>query len=211
VNGTDYTIDYVNGTVTILSTGSDPAALTVDVSAGGSFGAGPNPPGYYSPGGFKMSFDYVTQGKDIFGDTVETTGEILREIERGTVMAINISGDEVIRSETTGANLIETIVFLGQSLLHDDTAAIRSSIGRIDDSYQNILSAEARNGSRMNRIETTLNRNDEQSNETTRLQSEIEDAEMTDTITDFSLAETVYNAALKSAAMVLQPSLADYI
>jgi flagellar hook-associated protein 3 FlgL len=211
INGTDYTIDYVNGTISILSTGSDPAALTVDVSAGGAFNAGPTPPGYYSPNGFAITFDHVTQGKDIFGDTVETAGNIYREVERGTTMAINITGDEIIRDAATGTDLIETLVSLGQSLYNNDRNAIRQSIGAIDNSFQNILSAEARNGSRLNRIETTLSRNDEQVTETTRLQSEIEDAEMTDTITDFSLAETVYNAALKSAAMVLQPSLADYI
>jgi flagellar hook-associated protein 3 FlgL len=211
INGTDYTIDYVAGTITILSTGSDPAALSVDVSAGGAFGAGPNPPGYYSPDGFAITFENVTKGKDIFGDTVETTGLIYREVEQGTIMAINITGDELIRNADTGTNLIETLVFLGQSLYNNNRDGINDSIGKIDDSFQNIMSAEAKNGARMNRIEATLFRNDEQLTETIRLQSEIEDAEMTDTITDFSLAETVYNAALKSAAMVLQSSLVDYM
>jgi flagellar hook-associated protein 3 FlgL len=209
VEGQDYTLDYVTGEITILATGYDPLALTVDVSEGGLFTAGPM--GYYSPNGFAISFDYVSRGKDIYGDTVESTGEVLREVEQGIVTPINISGDELVRDPATGTNLIETLVRLGEALLYSDTGGITNAIGEIDSSFQTILAAESKNGARINRFDTTLERNDEQYTETTRLQSELEDADFTDTITDFSLAETVYNAALQSAARVIQPSLLDFL
>jgi len=206
VEGQDYTVDYVNGTITVLSTGFNPAALLADLSDGGTF-AGPN----YALNGFLMTFDYISKGKDIYGDTIETTGDILREIEQGTAVPINITGDELIRNARTNTNLIETLLRFGQSLIHNDRTGIGNSITSIDDSFQNILAAAAKNGARINRMETTLERTDQQNTETTRLQSELEDADMTDTITNFSLTETIYNAALKSAARIIQPSLLDFL
>ncbi|MBD3393024.1 MAG: flagellar hook-associated protein 3 [Chitinivibrionales bacterium] len=206
VEGRDYTVDYAAGTITILSTGTDPAALAVDVSDGGTF-AGPN----YDINGFRLTFEHVTKGTDIYGDEVENTGDVLREVEEGIVTPINISGDELIKNNETGTNMISELIRFGQSLLQSDTGGIENAIGRIDDHFQVILAAEAKNGARVNRFETTLERNEQQYVESTRLQSELEDADLTDTITDFSLAETVYNAALKSAARVIQPSLVDFL
>lgn len=197
IEGTDYTINYADGTITPLH-----PDLAVDVSPGA---------GEYQPGRFDIRFDYIAQAVDIYNDPISISGDILREIEPGVTMPINVSGEELVHDVRTGTDLFETIIRLGQALQTNERPVIQQSIGSIDVSFQNILSAQAKNGARMNRFELTLDRNDMQTTETTRLQSELEDADFADTVTKFSLAETVYNAALKSAGRIIQPSLANFL
>ncbi len=201
VEGVDYTIDYVNGTITPLN-----GALAVDVSDGGTLG-GPN----YQMGGFDIAFEYVSEGRNIYGEVVDHNGDILREIESGIVVPINITREELMYDPSSGTHMIDAVVRFGQSLGTNDTQGIRRAIGEIDTVFTTILEAQSKNGSRINRLETTLSRNEMQHNEATRLQSELEDAEYAETVTEFSLMETVYNAALRSASRILQPSLANFL
>ncbi|MBD3322066.1 MAG: flagellar hook-associated protein 3 [Chitinivibrionales bacterium] len=201
VEGQDFTIDYVSGAITPLN-----PLLAVDVSDGGTF-AGPN----YSSGGIQFTFEYVGRGRDIYGDPVVSDGDILREIESGITMPINIPAGELTQDDATGLNTMETIIRLGQRLIESDTQQIENQIGEIDVVLKTLLAAQTKNGSRMNRFDSTLNRNELQFNETTRLQSTLEDAEYADTVMRFSLLETVYNAALKSASHIIQPSLVNFL
>lgn len=209
VEGTDYTIDYVNGTITILATSPNLADLSVDVLNG--IHAGPPPVNNYSVDGFNITFNYLSRGKDIFGDTVAIDGDVLREIEAGVVMPININGQELTYDHTTNTDLFDVIIGLGQDLLQNNRAGIESGIGRIDITMKNLLAAQSKNGARVNRFETTLERNELQYTETTRQQSELEDADFAETASNFSLTETVYNAALQSAARVIQNSLVNFL
>jgi flagellar hook-associated protein 3 FlgL len=201
VEGVDYTVDYINGTITPLN-----AALAVDISDGGTF-SGPN----YQPGGFAITFDRVGRGKDVFGNTVSNSGDILREIEQGITMPINIPGDELVVNSATGTNMITNLILFGQNLLQNNRTGITNAISDIDNIFQAILNSQAKNGARINRFEATQERNELQVTESNRLRSELEDADMAEAATKFSLMETVYNAALKSAARAIQPSLVDYL
>ncbi|MFW5775508.1 MAG: flagellin, partial [Chitinivibrionales bacterium] len=202
VENRDYTVDYASGSITLLSTGPHAATLVDDMSPGS---AG------YQNGALKMTFDYVDRGRNVYGDIVSLDGAISREIEAGIIMPINITGNEILEDPATGVNTLETLIDFGQSLQQNNRAGIQSSIGRIDNVMQLLLGAQSTNGSRMNRFEITLERNEIQSTETSRRQSELEDADYAETVTEFSLAQTVYNAALQSAAKVIQPSLADFL
>jgi flagellar hook-associated protein 3 FlgL len=201
VEGRDYTVDYVNGTITPLVAG-----LVADVSDGGTF-AGPN----YQPGAFSITFDRVGRGKDVFGTTVANTGNVYREVEVGIVAAINISGDEVTVNAQTGTDMVASMVRFNQNLLQNNRQGISDAIDDIDNVLKAVLNVQAKNGARVNRFETTQDRNETQNTEATRLQSDLEDADLAEVATKFSLMETVYNAALKSAARAIQPSLTDYL
>jgi flagellar hook-associated protein 3 len=193
----DYTIDYVNGTITPIN-----AALAVTMAPGTA---------NYALGALSMTFDYVSRGKDVFGNTVANTGNVQRAIENGVTSPINIGGDELIVNPQAGIDMIGTMIRFQQSLLNNNQPGINTAIGEIDKTNQAILSAQSKNGARINRFETTLSRNENQSTETTDLISKLEDADMADAATKFSLMNTVYNAALKSAAMTMQHSLVDYL
>jgi flagellar hook-associated protein 3 FlgL len=197
LENTDYTIDYVNGTITLIN-----PALAQDVTPGTA---------NYAFGQFKITCDYLAPGKDIYGSAVSNRGQILREIETGITMAINISGDEFLNDPTTGSNLLGTIISLGQDLLQNNRDGIAAAIDRIDQVFSAVLSTQAKNGARINRFDTTLSRNEGQFTNTTELQANLEDAEMTKTITDFMNTQNVYNAALKTAAGVIQQSLVNFL
>ncbi|NLE01129.1 MAG: flagellar hook-associated protein FlgL [Fibrobacter sp.] len=197
VEGTDYQIDYESGSITILN-----AALALDVTPGGT---------EYEINRVKMNFDFITRGKDIYGNTVSNWGSIQREIESGITMQINITADELTTDTTSGYSLIGTMIRFGQSLLRSNQAGIEAAIGELDYVFSAVLSAQSKNGARMNRFDTTLDRNEDQYTETTSLKSELQDAELAQTISDFLLNQNVYDAALKSASKIIQPSLVNYL
>jgi flagellar hook-associated protein 3 FlgL len=199
--GTDYTVDYVNGTITPLN-----AALATDVSDGGTF-SGPN----YTSGGVAITFEYVGEAKDIYGNTVSNTGDVSRTIENGNTAVINISGDELTKNSDDGTDLIDSMIKLEESLLNNDTDGIESGITNIDSAMECISSSQSKNGAMINRFESVLSRNQSQITETTSLISDIEDVDTATAATDYSLKQTVYEAALKSAASILNLSLFDYL
>ncbi|MBD3419443.1 MAG: flagellar hook-associated protein 3 [Chitinivibrionales bacterium] len=194
--GTDFAIDYVNGTITPLN-----VALLQDVSAGAN----------YSDTGFVINFDHIGQGTNIYGEPVGSTGDVLREIEEGQTMAINIPVEELTTDYENGVTLLPTLIQFNQDLLNNNRPGIQSNIARIDRAFQTLLSAQSKNGARINRFETTLERNENQNTEAQRLQAKLEDAEFAETVARFALLENVYNAAVKSGASIIQPSLVNFL
>ena len=197
VEGADFTVDYVNGTITPLN-----AALAANMSPGT-----PN----YAAGALKMTFDYVSRGKDVFGNTVGNTGSVMREIANGVTAQINIGGDELTVNSQDGVDMMGAMIRFEQNLMNNNTQGINAAIGEIDDTNQSVLSAQTQNGARINRFQTTLTQNENQNTQTTGLISDLEDVDMADAATKFSTMNTVYQAALKSAAMTMQHTLADYL
>ncbi len=74
-----------------------------------------------------------------------------------------------------------------------------------------MLSAQSKNGARINRFETTLDRNMEQFTSTSEIQSQLADTDLADAVMKYSTAENVYNAALKSAAVIIKQSLVNFL
>lgn len=204
IEGTDFTIDYANGAITPLN-----AALAVDVSEGGLFEAGPL--GRYSSAGFSITFEHVARGRDIYDDPVVFAGDILREIETGITMPINTTVGNMFDDLDTGINLLDTLITFGQDLVQNNRSQMQTAIGNIDIGFRTLLAAQSRNGARVNRFETTRDRNERQNSEATRLLSQLEDADFAETAMNFSLAETTYNAALKSGAHIIQQSLVNFL
>jgi flagellar hook-associated protein 3 FlgL len=193
----DYQVDYEAGTLTILN-----PALLLDGTPGG-----PN----YDISQLNLNFDYLTVGTDIYGQSVSSNGIVSREIESNTDMQINISAEELLTDNSSGTTLIGTLLRFGQNLLRNNNAGIETAITEIDTVFNSVLSAQSKNGARINRLETTLSRNENQYSETVSLQSELQDAEMAETVSKFMVTQNVYNAALQSAAKIIQPSLANFL
>jgi len=197
IENVDYTIDYKNGKLTLLSTD-----LLADVSPGTA---------NYASGQFNIQFDYVTRGNDIYGNPISTYGVIEREIESGISMPINISADELFTDKKSGIDMIGTLIRFGQHLIQNNQSGIETAIDELDSIFSSLLSAQSENGASINRFETTLDRNEKQHTESVGLLSEIEDTEMAETVSKYMMAENVYNAALKTAARIIQPSLVNFL
>ncbi len=81
----------------------------------------------------------------------------------------------------------------------------------LEASFNQILGAQSENGSKVNLFFTSRDRNESQQVETTRIQSQLEDADYSEVISQYSVSQTVFNAALQSTAKIMQSSLANYI
>jgi flagellar hook-associated protein 3 FlgL len=201
--GTDYTVDYLDGTITALS----PNAITL---MGQDFRPStPANPNYSPTVGLQMNFEYVGKSKDIYGNNVSTDSKILREIESGVVVKVNTSYADLQVDSST--DIISSLIELGSGLRGDNKTTIKNSMDNIDKSFNKLLSAMSENGAKLNLFEGTLDRNDQKQISFSKAQSELEDADYSEVVADFSVAETVFNAALQSSAKIMQNSLADFI
>jgi flagellar hook-associated protein 3 len=181
--GTDYKVDYVNGTITYLTNNA------VTQAAGG---------------GIDLNFDWIRRAEE------DLSGDILRQIDDSVVAKVNVTADDVFGSNTE-TDTFEAIIKLLQGLHANEQNNISDSISEIDEVLERTLSAVAVIGSRANQMDGSIDRIGEKVIETTRLQSNIEDLDFAKAISDFTLHEAVYNASLQSAARVLQPTLSDFI
>ncbi|HOL92687.1 MAG TPA: flagellin, partial [Clostridiales bacterium] len=66
-------------------------------------------------------------------------------------------------------------------------------------------------GARINRLELTMNRMLNDITNFTRLMSENEDVDMTETIMNLKNEENVYRASLAGGARIIMPSLVDFL
>jgi flagellar hook-associated protein 3 FlgL len=198
--GVDYSIDYLNGTITDLTgslTGTDFTPTAV-----------PNP-NYAPTTGLQFSFEHVTKSKDVYGNNINTDSKILREIDSSVRIKINTSyADLQIDSKT---DMISSLIALGSALKGNDKAGINAAMDNIDTSFNRVLSSQSSNGAKMNLFESTLTRNEYKQIDISSHQSLLEDADYSEVVSDFSVAQTVFNAALQSTASIMQSSLVDFI
>lgn len=199
----DYEMDYSTGQITLLSAAAV-TALGHDFTPGnGNYGDGT------TANNIQIEFDYASESKDIYGREINTDSNIYREIESGVKVAINTTyADFTVDNDV---NAITSMVKLGDALLSSDQPGIRDAMDDIDTSFNRLLSAQSENGARVNLFDTTRTRVEDQQIETSRVQSEMEDADYAEVISDYSVAQTVFDAALQSTAKIMQSSLANYI
>ena len=129
-------------------------------------------------------------------------------------LMINNDGVERVASKlgiTGAADVLGSMMLLTQALRDDDSEIVQSLVGTMGDALTVVLNERAAAGAKVIHMETTLNRLEEYEVYYTKLLSDVEDADLTKLITDLAMQENAYNAALNSAAKILQPSLLDFI
>ena len=92
-----------------------------------------------------------------------------------------------------------------------DHDAVNDIIAELDLDTNNLLRVRADVGARVNRIELTANRLDNDNINFTKLMSENEDVDMAETIMNLKNEENVYRASLAGGARIIQPSLVDFL
>jgi flagellar hook-associated protein 3 FlgL len=92
-----------------------------------------------------------------------------------------------------------------------DHAKISELIGNLDIDMNNLLRVRADVGARQNRLDLTSNRLDNDTLNFTKLMSENEDVDMSETIMNLQNEENVYKASLAGGAKIIQPTLVDFL
>ncbi len=109
------------------------------------------------------------------------------------------------------SDMVGSFYVLANAMENNDTEAIGSLLDNFDLSIDHVLNSRAVNGSKGVRLESTLNRLYSQEFMFTERLSELEDADLTKVITDLSIYENNYQAALMASAKIIQPSLLDFL
>lgn len=130
-------------------------------------------------------------------------------IDKDTFIPVNIPGDEAFIFN--GETFMEIANDLKNALLSNDIGAIRDSLEKINGSFVVLEKVVADIGARMNRLEDQINRLEDSLFSLKEALSVTEDADIAETVTEYSKAELALQALRQTAARGLYQSLFDFL
>ncbi len=115
-------------------------------------------------------------------------------------------------ARVSGGSLFDMVISLRNELFKGDVVDIGgSALKGIDAGINNLLSARAEIGSINERLKGVGDRISQEIPQVTQQLSRVTDIDMAKSITDLKMLEYTHQAALQTAAKVLQPTLMDYL
>lgn len=147
---------------------------------------------------------------------ISNNEEIRFEIGIGDDINVNVPGSDLFNRGATGeqnskCRFIDTFDRVIEAMESGDNAQISNLLKEIDLEIDNMLRVRAGLGARMNRVELTSNRLDDDYVNFTKLMSLNEDVDIAEAIMNLFNEQNVYQASLSTTARVIQPSLVDYL
>jgi flagellar hook-associated protein 3 FlgL len=174
---------------------------------------------------------------DLGDPTLVTVGDLLDRINisgldltasinasgRG-IQIVNDDSDQSLMVEEVGdgraakdmglfgaADMMGSVLLLANTLNRNDQEGAGILLQNLDDAIQHLLRYRGLVGSQTIRLETTAGRLTNQDFNFTELLSEVEDADMTELVTQLATQETSYQASLMASSKIIQPSLLDFL
>lgn len=130
-------------------------------------------------------------------------GQIEFEIGVNVTMAVNMKGKEIFERLFT---------VLGE--LHSDLTngvSTDASMGKLDESLDNVLRHVSELGGKQNRVELAQERLKDLTLNLKKIRSEAEDLDYAEAIMNLKMEEFAYRTALSVGARIIQPSLIDFL
>jgi flagellar hook-associated protein 3 FlgL len=157
---------------------------------------------------------YAVGGTDTYaGDT----GTVAREIGPGVAVNVNVVGQSIL-GDGQAANdgkLLDVLRDVAQHMRGGTTAdanTLRTTdLKGLDANMDALTQARATVGATTNRLEAADSRLAQVEESTTKLLSDVEDADMAKTLIDFSMQQNVYQSALRAGSNIIQQSLLDFL
>jgi flagellar hook-associated protein 3 FlgL len=172
--------------------------------------------GRYVFGGAQTSSAPYKAGADdtYYGDQ----SALGREIGPGVSVQLNVDGFSAVGgvdSSGTNTGLIGALRQIASDLRGvapgNPARLSNGDLKLLDTSLDQLMNQRAIIGARSNRLDSAATRLDELQQATTKLLSDTEDVDMAQAFTQYSQQAAVYQAALKSGASLIQPSLLDFL
>ena len=135
---------------------------------------------------------------------VGNTANIDREITKGTRIAVNITGNRV-------QALYGALIKFRDDLLADNGAALTLDVAALETQLDSLLELRSEVGARMRRAEMVQMQLEENEAQVRTLVSQIEQANLAETIVELQMQETAYQAALGAAGRTLGISLLEFL
>jgi flagellar hook-associated protein 3 FlgL len=148
---------------------------------------------------------YLTAQPSTAGGYQGNSNPITREVTAGTSMSVN--ADAV----GTFDPLFTALQTLQNGISANDTTVMQTSLTQIDSALDSINVSRSEIGAKVNRLSFLGQRQSAVEVNLTGLLSDTKDVDMAYALTNFSMAQNVYNASLKAGAQAIQPSLLDYL
>lgn len=146
------------------------------------------------------------------------TGSLEWEIAPLVTITVNENGEKVFEKavDTDGDGKGDMSVFtllgnLYQDLYNGYNTAVADKLDQLDQAIDHLLNIRASLGARSNRLQMSQDRVFDFKISLTETMSKLEDIDLAEAVMNYKNQENVYQAALATAAMVLQPTLIDYL
>ncbi|WP_196470276.1 MULTISPECIES: flagellar hook-associated protein FlgL [Planomonospora] len=135
-------------------------------------------------------------------------GEVLRTIGDNTKIPVNSDGKKVFGD---GDDQLFKVLSDIADNLRNDPSALGDDLTRLDTNIKSMQTEVADVGARYNRVTQMRDTADSRILSLKTQLSDIEDIDLPKTITELTLQQTAYQAALAATAKVVQPSLVDFL
>ncbi len=142
-------------------------------------------------------------------------GRIMTEIDENVRTSFNVSGQETFLD---GENVFEVIMNLRDNIYKEEVTdesgdgnSIQKSLDEMDDSINQILKYRSEAGAKLQRIEQSNSKLENKKISITELLANAEDTDVTKTIMDLKIQESVQRMALSVGASIIQPTLMDFL
>lgn len=143
------------------------------------------------------------------GDKVSYQGDfnkISRGINPSIEMDININGQYAFKGAIEDLNKL-----IDNMENYDQEAISNTDLANLDGVINNTLAYRAELGAKINRLDLTESRLEDDNLSIQKLKSKNEDIDIAETIMNLKMKENVYQASLASGARIIQPSLMDFL
>ncbi|MGC9669221.1 flagellar hook-associated protein FlgL [Planosporangium sp. 12N6] len=149
-----------------------------------------------------------TVAYDQSGTYVGDTGTVTRTVGENMKVRVDTGGEEVFG---TGDTQLFKVLDDITTHLRTNPAALGDDLGRLDTALQKVQAGLSSVGARYNQVDRMRQAADDKVLDLKNQLSDVEDIDLPKTLTDLSLQQTAYQAALAAAARVVQPSLVDFL
>lgn len=167
----------------------------------------------YLMSGYKVETPCVNSNGDYQGDS----GQVMIEVSKDVFIPINIPGSSVFnlqsmdQNDLKTVNLFEEIKKLKQALLDGDCDKVRGQLVKFDQLYSKIISVRAQVGSRVQVLHQISQSMDRQRISNAELNSQLEDVDLAQVLSDLNREEVIFKNALASSNKLVQPTLLDFL
>lgn len=147
---------------------------------------------------------FVVGGSDTYAGN---TAQINRQIGQGVTATINVTGDTVVSPILAAIRQAAIDLRVGGTPGNLGTSDLKA----LDTATASLSESQAVVGATQNRMTSALSRLQQLQVAQNQQLSDVQDADMAQTMLDFSTQSAVYQAALKAGATIIQPSLMNFL
>lgn len=135
-------------------------------------------------------------------------GTVERSVSNGTKVRVDVGGPQVF-----GENDQQLMTLLANVADHlrNDPSKVAADLDKLDVAAEKVRGGLSKIGARYGQLEKIQQSSTDRILDLNGQLSEIEDIDLPKTITELTLQQTAYQAALAATAKVIQPSLVDFL